>query len=190
MTRAALASPARQNAKDFLESQGVEFPPGASANFIPGSSRLVVRNTAPNLDLIESLVDAAMGEQPTQVEIEAKFVEVTPKQPQRAWFRLDAWSVFDRRHRRLWRGRKPGADGRAYPVRVSGHVGSGWCQYCDQGLRTGSGTQPYSALSVNSINALLARSLGLGTDGRSDARHFLDCRSFHQPPVPSRYSCT
>jgi general secretion pathway protein D len=68
---------ARQNAKDFLESQGVEFPPGASANFIPGSSRLVVRNTAPNLDLIESLVDAAMGEQPTQVEIEAKFVEVS-----------------------------------------------------------------------------------------------------------------
>lgn len=67
----------RANAREFLESQGVEFPPGASANFIAGSSKLVVRNTAPNLDLIESLVDAAMGEQPTQVEIEAKFVEVT-----------------------------------------------------------------------------------------------------------------
>ncbi len=67
----------RANAREFLEAQGVEFPPGASANFIPGSSKLVVRNTAANLDLIESLVDAAMGEQPTQVEIEAKFVEVS-----------------------------------------------------------------------------------------------------------------
>jgi general secretion pathway protein D len=67
----------RQNAKDFLESQGVEFPPGASANFNPGSSRLVVRNTAPNLDLIEMLVETALGEQPTQVEIEAKFVDIS-----------------------------------------------------------------------------------------------------------------
>jgi general secretion pathway protein D len=68
---------ARQGAKDFLESQGVEFPPGASATFNPGSSRLVVRNTAPNIDLIESLVEAALGEQPTQVEIESKFVDIT-----------------------------------------------------------------------------------------------------------------
>jgi general secretion pathway protein D len=68
---------ARQNARDFLESQGVEFPPGASATFNPGSSRLVVRNTAPNIDLIESLVEAALGEQPTQVEIESKFVDIS-----------------------------------------------------------------------------------------------------------------
>ncbi len=68
---------ARQSARDFLESQGVEFPPGASATFNPGSSRLVVRNTAPNIDLIESLVEAALGEQPTQVEIESKFVDIS-----------------------------------------------------------------------------------------------------------------
>lgn len=68
---------ARQSAKEFLESQGVQFPPGASATFNAGSSRLVVRNTAPNLDLIESLVEAALGEQPTQVEIESKFVDIS-----------------------------------------------------------------------------------------------------------------
>jgi general secretion pathway protein D len=68
---------ARQSARDFLESQGVEFPPGASATFNPGSSRLVVRNTPPNIDLIESLVEAALGEQPTQVEIESKFVDIS-----------------------------------------------------------------------------------------------------------------
>jgi general secretion pathway protein D len=68
---------ARQGAREFLESQGVEFPPGASATFNAGSSRLVVRNTAPNLDLIESLVEAALGDQPTQVEIESKFVDIS-----------------------------------------------------------------------------------------------------------------
>ncbi|MBJ7328132.1 MAG: hypothetical protein JHC52_12400, partial [Chthoniobacterales bacterium] len=36
-----------------------------------------MKNTASSLDLIQSLVEAAMAEQPTQVEIEAKFVEVS-----------------------------------------------------------------------------------------------------------------
>ncbi|MDP9290945.1 MAG: type II and III secretion system protein, partial [Verrucomicrobiota bacterium] len=67
----------RANAKDFLESQGVQFPPGASANFLPSSSRLVVRNTQQNLDLIDTLVDVAVGTAPSQVEIESKFVEIT-----------------------------------------------------------------------------------------------------------------
>src|SRR5204863_86479 len=34
----------REGAREFLESQGVPFPPGASANFLPQSSRLIVRN--------------------------------------------------------------------------------------------------------------------------------------------------
>src|SRR5438067_1361543 len=35
----------REGAREFLESQGVPFPAGASANFLPQSSRLIVRNT-------------------------------------------------------------------------------------------------------------------------------------------------
>ncbi|MDQ3200394.1 MAG: type II and III secretion system protein, partial [Verrucomicrobiota bacterium] len=35
----------RQTALDFLKDQGVPFPTGASANFLPQSSRLIVRNT-------------------------------------------------------------------------------------------------------------------------------------------------
>ncbi|MFN2509529.1 MAG: type II and III secretion system protein, partial [Chthoniobacterales bacterium] len=42
----------RETAKDFLASQGVAFPPGASANFLPQSSRLIVRNTQDNLELV------------------------------------------------------------------------------------------------------------------------------------------
>jgi general secretion pathway protein D len=67
----------RENAKDFLESQGVPFPPGASANFLPQSSRLVVRNTADNLELVDALVEQASISAPKQVEIESKFIEIT-----------------------------------------------------------------------------------------------------------------
>jgi general secretion pathway protein D len=68
---------ARSIAKDFLETQGVEFPPGASANYISLTSRLIVKNTQPNLELIDALVDTSVATRPTQVEIEAKFLEVS-----------------------------------------------------------------------------------------------------------------
>ncbi|MFN2476917.1 MAG: Amuc_1098 family type IV pilus outer membrane protein [Chthoniobacterales bacterium] len=67
----------RETAKDFLETQGVPFPQGASANFLPQSSRLIVRNTQDNLELVDALVEQANVSGPKQVEIEAKFVEIT-----------------------------------------------------------------------------------------------------------------
>ena len=67
----------REGAKEFFESQGVSFPPGASANFLPQSSRLIVRNTADNLDLVDAIVEQANLSGPKQVEIEAKFLEIT-----------------------------------------------------------------------------------------------------------------
>src|SRR5438105_1743188 len=67
----------REGAREFLESQGVAFPPGASANFLPQSSRLIVRNTQDNLELVDALVEQANVAGPKQVEIESKFVEIT-----------------------------------------------------------------------------------------------------------------
>ena len=67
----------RTNALDYLQSQGVSFPSGAFAQYVPASSELIVRNTPDAIDLIDSLVDAAVGVQPTQVEIESKFIEIT-----------------------------------------------------------------------------------------------------------------
>ena len=66
----------REGAREFLESQGVPFPPGASAHFLPQSSRLIVRNTADNLELVDAIVEQASVAGPKQVEIEAKFVEI------------------------------------------------------------------------------------------------------------------
>src|SRR5438105_7182856 len=67
----------REGAREFLESQGVPFPPGASAHFLPQSSRLIVRNTIDNLELVDALVEQANVAGPKQVQIESKFVEIT-----------------------------------------------------------------------------------------------------------------
>jgi general secretion pathway protein D len=67
----------REGAKEYLEALGVPFPEGASANFLPESSRLIVRNTQDNLDLVDALVEQANLAIPKQVEIESKFVEIT-----------------------------------------------------------------------------------------------------------------
>jgi general secretion pathway protein D len=68
---------AQSSAKIYLESQGVQFPAGASANFLPSSSRLIVRNTQENLDLVDALVESSSETVTSQVEIESKFVEIS-----------------------------------------------------------------------------------------------------------------
>lgn len=143
---------ARQSAKEFLESQGVQFPPGASANFNAGSSRLVVRNTAPNLDLIESLVEAALGEQPTQVEIESKFVDISQNNIKELGFdwALGPFAIGDTGM--FGAGGERIADPAVWPfVGPNGQaVGS---DNITQGLRSGTG--PGGAIGVNSLDGLL-----------------------------------
>ena len=68
---------ARSGAREFLESSGVTFPEGASANYIASTSRLIVKNTQANLDLVDTLVDNSLTTPASQVEIESKFLEVT-----------------------------------------------------------------------------------------------------------------
>jgi len=68
---------ARSRALECLEDQGVTFPTGASANFIATTSRLIVKNTQTNLELVDALVETSLTAPPTQIEIEAKFLEVS-----------------------------------------------------------------------------------------------------------------
>jgi general secretion pathway protein D len=67
----------RADAKVYLQSMGVVFPPGSSATFFPHSGTLVVRNTADNLDMVDALVEQVNASGLKQVEIEAKFIEIT-----------------------------------------------------------------------------------------------------------------
>ena len=65
----------RQGADEFLKASGVQFPPGASATYLPATSKLIVRNTQENIDLVEALVNESSNI-PKQVSIESKFIEV------------------------------------------------------------------------------------------------------------------
>ena len=68
----------RESAKNWLISNGVVFNGQASAIYIVSSSRLIVRNTQDQLDLIDTIINTPGGSTgPKQVEIEAKFVEIS-----------------------------------------------------------------------------------------------------------------
>ena len=64
------------DAQQTLTDKGIRFPAGASAIFLPGSSKLVVRDTPEQLDLVANLIDQN-SQEPPQVEIEAKIAEFT-----------------------------------------------------------------------------------------------------------------
>ena len=59
-----------------FEKAGVPFPPGSSIIFNERSSRIVIRNTPANIEVFEDVL-AGFNVVPTQVEIEAKFVEIS-----------------------------------------------------------------------------------------------------------------
>lgn len=60
------------SAKDWLIRNGVPFPDGTSAEYIPGDSVLVVRNTEENLALVDTVVESTTDKTQRQV-----FVTVT-----------------------------------------------------------------------------------------------------------------
>lgn len=77
---------ARRTARQILEASGILFPEGASASYNPANSQLVVRNTQPNLDLVEAYVESITKLAPKMVVITSKFVEVTQKNTEELGF--------------------------------------------------------------------------------------------------------
>jgi general secretion pathway protein D len=66
----------RESAMDYLTANGVQFPPGANAVYFPATSRLIVHNTAANIELVDAIVESVTPPVPIQVSIESKFVEI------------------------------------------------------------------------------------------------------------------
>ena len=160
----------RETAKDFLQAQGVPFPPGASANFLPQSSRLIVRNTQDNLELVDALVEQANVSGPRQVEIEAKFVEITQNNLKELWF---DWLLgqFNIGNERVFggggtSGTSPATNAADFPFLAPGGVPVG------QNPVTAGNRSGNRAISANAIDALLfgvpgASSLAPGIFGLS-----------------------
>ncbi len=62
------------SAQQALTSQGVTFPDGASASLRPGSSTLVVTNTASNQDIVQQIIDLQTQSVPSAVSVEVTMI--------------------------------------------------------------------------------------------------------------------
>lgn len=147
----------RQGAMDYLQKEGVQFPAGAFAQYIPAGSRLIVRNTPDAIDFIDSLVDAATGAQPTQVEIESKFLEITQNNLSELgfdWllgpFALGTSGVYGAG------GTRGGGETLTDTYYSNFPFGSTGTNPVTSGNRSGVGTSVNSAITANSIDALIA----------------------------------
>jgi hypothetical protein len=57
----------RPSAVEVFVANGIPFPEGASATFIPAANLLIVHNTKENLDLVEALLEELHSRTPTNV---------------------------------------------------------------------------------------------------------------------------
>ncbi|MFZ4116141.1 MAG: hypothetical protein ACOYK6_05395 [Chthoniobacterales bacterium] len=68
------------SAKNYLEQEGVTFPEGSFANYLQRAHKLIVRNTKENIELVDILLAACQHDEPSQISIETKFIEVNQDQ--------------------------------------------------------------------------------------------------------------
>lgn len=138
----------RADAKKFLEDNGITFPAGASAQYVSMGSKLLVRNTLDNIELIDNIVNATVGVAPTQVEIETKFLEVSQNNLAELGF---DWMLGPLRipDSGMYIGGGDLAVPGVYPFPTDG------MNFMTQGLRSGSGPGETNALTANSLDALL-----------------------------------
>jgi general secretion pathway protein D len=151
----------RPNAKQVLESLGVTFTEGSSASFDRTSSRLIVRNTFDQLDLVETVVDQ-INQSGTvkQVYVTTKFVEVTQRNNEELGF---DWLIgaFNIGGDRVFgaggtSGNTGPLDSADFSVVSPGGVPVG-SNPVTSGLRFGS-----DAISQNAIDALIAGGTAAG----------------------------
>ncbi len=142
-----------KNATDYLKQQGIPFPTGAFANYVSSGSKLIVRNTQGALDLVDTLVESDVGVKPTQVEIESKFVEISQNNVNELGFDwlLGPFSIGGGVY-----GDGGTAAGDANVNYDNFPFGQNGGNPITAGNRSGIGTSVNSAITVNSLDALVA----------------------------------
>jgi general secretion pathway protein D len=86
---AAGATVATIDIKAFFEGAGVPFPPQSSIVYNERTSVIIMRNSAENHEIFERIL-TSLNVVPSQVEIEAKFVEITQNDANELGFK---WSI-------------------------------------------------------------------------------------------------
>ena len=84
---ASTGEPNQSTLQSFFESQGVLFPPGASAIFLASSGILVVRNTPDNLNLIDALVDGVTETMSSQEQTSAPELTLSEEDKANIWLK-------------------------------------------------------------------------------------------------------
>lgn len=138
----------QKNAQDYFTSLGIDFPTGASANYLSQGSKLIVRNTRDNIDQIDALVEAAMVKAPSQIEITTKFLEINQNNVQELGFDwlLGPFSTGGGVY-----GSGGGTVGTSANYPFGNPMGGGADMNTVGAVRSGS-----SAISGNSIDALIS----------------------------------
>jgi len=146
----------RRNATEYFTQQGVPFPAGAFAQYVTSGSKLIVRNTQAAVDLIDTIVEGATGVAPTQVEIESKFVEISQNNINELGFDwlLGPFSIGGGVYGDG--GTRSGGQALSSEYYSNYPFGSAGTNPVTAGNRSGIGTGYNSAITANSINALLA----------------------------------
>ena len=148
----------RRDAKKFLEEQGVPFTSSESfARYIPSGSRLVVRNTQSAIDTIDTIIEGEMGVPPNQVEIESKFVEISQNNLNELGFdwMLGPLSIGGGMYGNGGTvGLNQETSGDYYSNFPFNQIGG---NPVTAGTRSGIGTSVNSAVTANSIDALIAQ---------------------------------
>lgn len=141
----------REDVKKFFEDAGVPFPSGASIVYNDRLSFLIASNTPENLEILERVI-AQLNIIPSQVEIEAKFVEITQQDVNELGFKwnLGAISFGGDKNQKI---RAEGGS-QTYPFAPSGSTES---DEVTRGLRDASSVVAASALDalLGSANVLL-----------------------------------
>ena len=143
------------NAARWLTGQGVLFPPGAFAKYIPSSSKLIVTNTQGVLDYVDTLVEGDDSESSTQVEIESKFVEISQTNLNELGFDwlLGPFSIGGGVYGDG--GTRAGNQELAAQYYANYPLGDVGANPLTAGNRNGIGTSYNSAITANSLSALL-----------------------------------
>ena len=104
----------KSDVKEFFEKTGVPFPQGTSITYNPAISQLIVANTPENLEVFERIL-SRLNVIPTQVEIEARFVEISQDDLEEMgfqWILTDNWEMAQKNSSSgLLGGQQNGRDG-------------------------------------------------------------------------------
>jgi len=86
--------------KEALEQMGVKWPAGSSIRYVGAMGKIVVANTAANLTIFEQILEM-LNVVPSQIEIEAKFVEVNQLDLDSLgfeWLLTDDWEIATKKN--------------------------------------------------------------------------------------------